>query len=253
MLLYTHKMNDTKKYALVTGASTGIGRATAVALGQAGFTVGLIARSKSGLKSTLGEIGKVGGVGKIFPLNLRNISGIYSLTKKIKREWKEIHIIVNVAGVYHDASKAFYDRPFEKYSTEEILNIYEVGTNGTTFLTHAILPIMKKDSHVISLSGTFENGNSGWLPYYVSKRAIEDFTVGLAQELITQGIFVNCISPSDTATETYKKFFPQYIHEALNPEVIGKFIVQLVTSPHPPTGKVFILKKDTIPYEAFHV
>lgn len=242
----------TKKYAVVTGASTGIGRAIAIALGRAGITVGLIARSKNRLEETLNAITQSGGTGKVFPLDLRDVSAVYLLAEQFKKEWRQIHILANVAGIYHDTQKAYYNIPFEKYSKEEILNIYGVGTNGTTFLTHALLPIMKKDSHIINLSGTFENGNSGWLPYYVSKRAIEDFTVGLAQELKPREIFVNCISPSDTATETYKKFFPQYMNEALDPNVIGEFVIQLVTSPNPPTGKVFVLKKDTAPYEAFH-
>ena len=240
------------KFAVVTGASTGIGQAIAIALGQAGITVGLVARSKPGLETTLREITSAGGVGKIFPLDLRNISATYALANEIKREWKEVHVLVNVAGVYHDATKAYYDRPFETYSMEEIRTIYEVGTNGTTFLTHALLPIMKNGSHIMNLSGTFENGNSGWLPYYVSKRAIEDFTIGLAQELKPRGVFVNCISPSDTATETYKKFFPQYIDEALDPRVIGEFVATLIHAPNPPTGKVFVIKKGMVPYEAFH-
>lgn len=241
-----------KVHCIVTGASAGIGRAVAIALGSAGLTVGLVARSKDGLTTTLDKITNAGGVGKIFPLDLRNVPAIYSLAKEIKRDWKKIHILVNIAGVYHDATKAYYDKPFEKYSTEEILNIYEVGTNGTTFLTHALLPLMKKGSHIINLSGTFENGNSGWLPYYVSKRAIEDFTVGLAQELAPRGIFVNCVSPSDTATEAYNKFFPEYHHEAMDPNTIGEFIAELCTMNESPTGKVFVLKKDTAPYEAFH-
>lgn len=245
-------MNRSKKYAVVTGASAGIGRAIAIALGGIGFTVGLVARSKEGLETTLREITFNGGEGKIFSLDLRNVPSIYTFAKEIQQEWKELHVLVNVAGVYHDATKAYYDRPFEKYLTEEIRNIYEVGTNGTTFLTHALLPLMKKGSHIINLSGTFENGNSGWLPYYVSKRAIEDFTIGLAQELEPRGMFVNCISPSDTATETYKKFFPQYIDEALDPNIIGEFAVKLTSAPTPPSGKVFVLKKGKEPYEGFH-
>lgn len=245
-------LKNRRKYALVTGASTGIGRAITIALGRASITVGLIARSKDHLKDTLEVITKSGGVGQVFPLDLRDIPAIYSLAEQIKKEWGEVHILTNVAGVYHDAQKAYYNIPFEKYSREEILNIYDVGTNGTTFLTHAILPIMKKRSHIINLSGTFENGNSGWLPYYVSKRAIEDFTVGLAQELTPRGICVNCVSPSDTATEAYNKFFPEYYHEAMDPNTIGEFIVELIGKKNPPTGKVFVLKKDTIPYEAFH-
>ncbi len=245
-------MKILNKFTIVTGASTGIGRAIAIAIGKPGITVGLIARSKTGLKETLSIIQKFGGSGKIFPLDLRDIPAIYALAQQIKKELGEIHILANVAGVYHNSQKAFYNIPFEKYSKEEILNIYGVGTNGTTFLTHALLPIMKRGSHIINLSGTFENGNSGWLPYYVSKRAIEDFTVGLAQELAPKGIFVNCVSPSDTATETYKTFFPEYYDEAMDPKKIGEFVVELCAKKEPPTGKVFVLKKDVTPYEAFH-
>lgn len=245
-------MNRFKKYAVITGASTGIGRAITTALGKTGFTVGLVARSKEGLRTTLGTITAGGGSGEIFPLDLRDVPSIYAFARDIRRKWKELRILVNVAGVYHDETKAYYDRPFEKYSTEEILNIYEVGTNGTTFLTHALLPLVKKGSHIINVSGTFENGNSGWLPYYVSKRAIEDFTIGLAQELKARGVFVNCISPSDTATEAYKKFFPQYVDEAMDPNIIGDFVVSLIRKKNPQTGKVFVLKKGATPYEAFH-
>ena len=75
---------------------------------------------------------------------------------------------------------------------------------------------------MINLSGTFENGAKGWLPYFVSKRAIEDLTLGLAQELEEKDIQVNCISPSDTATEAYAKFFPQYMNDAIEPSEIAK-------------------------------
>ncbi|MBI5620692.1 SDR family oxidoreductase, partial [Candidatus Gottesmanbacteria bacterium] len=245
-------MKNPKRYAIVTGASTGIGRAIAVALGGAGIMVGLVARSKNRLEETLTAISKSGGKGNVFPLDLLEIPEIYSFAEIIRKEWGEIHILANVAGIYHDTQKAYYNIPFEKYSKEEILNTYGVGTNGTTFLTHALLPLMKKGSHIINLSGTFENGNSGWLPYYVSKRAIEDFTVGLAQELKFRGIHVNCISPSDTATETYKKFFPEYYDEAMDPKKIGEFIAEFCAKKDPTTGKVFVLKKDIAPYEGFH-
>ena len=69
---------------------------------------------------------------------------------------------------------------------------------------------MHAGSKIINISGTFESGAKGWLPYYVSKKAIENLTVGLSQELRDKQIQVNCISPSDTLTESYQKFFPEY-------------------------------------------
>lgn len=245
-------MKIENKHAVVTGASTGIGRAVAVALAKQGVTVGLLARSVDGLNKTLKLVEEVGGQGKIFPLDLRNTSDIYNLTKSLKDQWNRIDILVNVAGIYHDETHAYYDKPFEKYSMNEILNTYEVGFTGPTLLTHALLPLMPKGSHIINLSGTFENGAKGWLPYYASKRALEDFTVGLSQDLKDKGIFVNGISPSDTATESYKKFFPQFIDEAMDPTIIGDFVASLCSRHNPPTGKIFVLKKSKAPYEAFH-
>lgn len=240
------------KTAVVTGASTGIGRAIAVALASRGVTVDLVARSKNKLLETQKLISQEGGQSHIFPLDLRDIDKIYQFAQGIHTNSKTVDILVNVAGIYHGKNKAYYRIPFTKFTVEEIRTIYEVGTNGTTFLTHALLPFMKKGAHIINISGTFESGAKGWLPYYVSKRAIEDFTVGLAQELADQGILVNGISPSDTATAAYKKFFPEYIHEAMDPKIIGKFIVELCEKENPPTGKIFVLKKDESPREAFH-
>ena len=104
----------------------------------------------------------------------------------------------------------------------------------------------------MNLSGTFENGAKGWLPYYVSKRAMEDFTVGLAEELKEKGIQVNCVSPSDTATESYARFFPQYMDEAINPKEIAKKFVELAGVQNKTTGKIIVMKKDKQPFEHFH-
>ncbi len=245
-------MKLSQKYAIVTGASTGIGQAIALELGKAGGTVGLIARSKEGLEKTKRLIETAGCSALVFPLNLCDTEAIYQFAETIKTSWKRVDMLVNVAGIYHDETKAYYHIPFTQYTVEEIKNTYEVGTNGTTFLTHALLPLMPKESHVINISGTFESGAKGWLPYYVSKRTIEDFTVGLAEELKDQEIFVNCVSPSDVATQTYKKFFPEYAADALDPKNIGQFIVNLSSKSNPPTGKIFVLKKGKKPYEGFH-
>ncbi len=245
-------MKHKKTYAIVTGASTGIGRAIAIKLAKNGSTVGLIARSKNNLDVTAKMITKLGSKTEVFPLDLRDKKQIFQFGEQIKKTWVKIHIIVNAAGIYHNEQKAYYNIPFQEYSHEDILTTYEVGLVAPTLLVHSLLPFMERNSHIINISGTFENGAKGWLPYFVSKRALEDFTIGLAQDLKDQGIFVNCISPSDTATESYKKFFPQYFAEAMDPHRISEFITDLCKSTKPPTGKIFVLKKDQKPYEKFH-
>ncbi len=102
---------------------------------------------------------------------------------------------------------------------------------------------------MINLSGTFENGAKGWLPYYVSKRALEDFTVGLAEDLKEKGIKVNAISPSDTQTEAYKRFFPEDAANAQTPETVAKVIIETILREE--TGKVFVVKNGQIT-EGFH-
>jgi NAD(P)-dependent dehydrogenase (short-subunit alcohol dehydrogenase family) len=63
----------------------------------------------------------------------------------------------------------------------------------------------------------------------VSKKALEDFTVGLAQELRDFEIQVNCISPADVATEAYVRFYPEYAAAAVQPEEVAEVVVALVS------------------------
>ena len=93
-----------------------------------------------------------------------------------------------------------------------------MGFTAPSLIIHGLLSKMGRKSKIVNLSGTFENGGKGWLPYYASKRALEDLTIGLSQELEDRDIQVNAVSPSDTATEAYAKYFPQYMDEAISPE-----------------------------------
>jgi len=142
---------------------------------------------------------------------------------------------------------------FETFEQKIILDTFNVGTIAPALLVHGLLPIMKQKAKIINLSGTFENGGKGWIPYYVSKRAIEDLTIGLAQELQEKDIQVNCISPSDTATDAYKKYFPEYIEESVDPKEIAKLFVKLsLQESDTVSGKVFVVKKDEEVMEEFH-
>src|SRR5690606_11125866 len=106
---------------------------------------------------------------------------------------------------------------------------------------------------VLNISGTFENGAKGWLPYYASKRGLEDLTVGLSEELKRLAIDVNCISPSDVASEEYKKYFPEDAQNALNPDDIAKEAVKLCSDiSDGVTGRVFVVKKGQETSEKFH-
>ncbi|MBI3559135.1 SDR family oxidoreductase [Candidatus Gottesmanbacteria bacterium] len=238
------------KFAVVTGASTGIGKAVAITLAKKGFFVALVARRIDKLEETKKLIIDAGGKAKIFPTDLSKIESINELISKIKLATRNIRVLVNIAGIWHGQNEVYTDTDFEKFSQKIILDTYAVGLTAPTLLSHGLLPLMSKDSQIINLSGTFENGAKGWLPYYVSKRAIEDLTAGLAEELKDREIKVNGVSPSDVATEEYQKYFPQDAKSAVSPQEVAEFIFKILSSNQ--TGKVFVFKKGHKFFEKFH-
>ena len=215
------------KFAIVTGASTGIGQAIAIILGSKGAFVALNGRSEKKLNETKKLIIDKGGESKIFKADLSQIDSIFDLIARIKNETNHVDILVNAAAIWHGESEVYAGIDFESFSVDVILDTYTVGTTAPTLLSHAFIPMMKNESKIINISGTFDRGAKGWLPYYVSKKAIEELTIGLSQELKEKNIQVNCISPSDTATEEYKKYFPEFIEKAIAPEEIAKYALFL--------------------------
>ena len=181
------------------------------------------------------------------------MDGINDLIREIKSHTKRVDVLVNAAAIWHGMNEVFANRDFDTFSQSVVSDTMMVGAVAPMLLSHSLIPLMPAKSKIINISGTFENGGKGWLPYFVSKRGIEDLTVGLADELRGKDIQVNCISPSDAATEAYQKYFPQYMDEAISPEEIAKFVVKLSSSESDSiTGKVFVMKKDQPIIEKFH-
>lgn len=241
------------KFALVTGASTGIGRAIAIELAKSGVRVGLVARTEDRLKVTEKLIEEENGQAEIFIADLSRVESINNLTSQVKSKTNKVDILVNVAGIWHGKDEVYAGKDFETFPQQVILDTYTVGTVAPTLLAHAFIPSMPKGGKIINISGTFESGAKGWLPYFVSKKAIEDLTIGLAEELKNKNIQVNAVSPSDVATEGYRKYFPQYIPETIEPEEIAKQVAFLCSDKaNKITGKVFVVKKGKEPYEGYH-
>lgn len=228
-----------EKIALVTGASSGLGQAISKALGGAGYQLILTARDKS----------KFGD----FAADLSDKFSMNRFIENVKKKVNKIDALVNVAGIWHGKDEVFAGKNLTEFSEKTIMDTMMVGSVAPLLLVYHLLPLMPKQSHIINISGTFESGAKGWLPYFVSKRAIEDFTVGLAQDMAEKQIQVNGISPSDMATPAYKKFFPQYFADGINPDLVANQIVKLVSSFDPKlSGKILVMKKGQKPFTAFH-
>lgn len=217
--------------AVVTGASTGIGRAIAVELGARGATVNLLGRSLAGLEETRRIISEAGGDAEVIETDLRDVGSLGGVAERIGRG-PRVSVIANVAGVWHNDDHAFHGPLLHQTPVEQTLEVLDVGIRAPMVLTALLLPFMlgAREGHVINISGTFSSGGKGWLHYFVSKKALEEFTKGLADELRDQGVQVNCVCPADVATEALVKFFPEDATFALAPQDVAE-VVGLLLSP----------------------
>lgn len=214
--------------AVVTGASTGIGREISIQLAKEGAEVILVGRRKEELEKTKDIITKSNGKAHLLIADLRE--EVVKTGNNILDKFGKIDIIVNVAGVWHDEDESYYGHCLWELPEEQIVEVMQVGILAPMLLTKSLLKPMVEAKHgkIINISGTFESGAKKWLHYYVSKKAIEEFTVGLSEELREHKIQVNAVSPSDTYTEAYAKFYPNASSDVcMDPKDIARLVLML--------------------------
>jgi NAD(P)-dependent dehydrogenase (short-subunit alcohol dehydrogenase family) len=218
------------KTAVITGASTGIGRAIAVALAEQGAHTALLGRRMDHLRETSDLVRRVGGSAMVYKVDLQDALATQQIAARILDENDRLAVIANVAGVWHDDTKAYQGPLLHETPVEETLEVLRVGIEAPMVLTAKLLPPMveAREGHVVNVSGTFSDGGKGWLHYYVSKKALENFTIGLAQELRPFDMQVNCVSPADVATEAYARFYPDDAESALHPADVAEVVVNLL-------------------------
>jgi NAD(P)-dependent dehydrogenase (short-subunit alcohol dehydrogenase family) len=234
------------KTAIVTGASTGIGKATAIELGKRGYGVGIVGRNKERLVETE----KLVGQAESFVCDLSDVAQVNSLIQNVRERYKHLDVLINIAGIWHGDNEVYAGKGLESFEQKVVIDTINVGLTAPMLLVHGLVPIMKPGSSIVNLSGTFASGGKGWIPYYASKRALEDLTAGLADELKEKGIKVNCVSPADTATEEYIKYFPEDAKDANSPEQVAKLIADLCEGGE--SGKFAVIKRGLVSWEGFH-
>ncbi len=230
---------------LITGASVGIGRAIAEKLAQEGAHVGLVARSVDRLKEVQKGIAKQGGQATVFSGDLGSTAGIDALWSSIASNWSGMDALVNAAGVWHDDGNLLLGPTLQNTSVKHIERVFAVQLYAPILLSRKAIPGMveRGGGKILNISGELKSA-VGWLHYYVSKKALEEFTIGLSEELRPHEIQVNCISPSDTLSETYAEYFPGYDpKDVLDPEEVAKFTAFLLSQDADHiTGSVTIIR-----------
>lgn len=203
------------KTALLTGISSDIGQAIAKALADHGWkVVGLYHQTKPAVAD------------RVYQVDLSNLEATKRAAEQLTSELSGIDAFIHVASIWHNEDRALANETLSSFTSEQVIATMNVGVTSAMILCNQLLPMMK-DGTIIGISGTFSDGAAGWLPYYTSKRALEDFLVGLSQDVPRLSVFG--VSPADTATTPYKTFYPEYIEEAQSPAEIAKLILELLS------------------------
>jgi len=216
------------KVVLITGASSGIGRATAVKVADAGATVLLVARSIEKLEETKDEIVSAGGVAHIHRCDLADVEDVARMAEEVLTYHGHVDILVNNAGRSIRRSVALsYDR-FHDYERTIQLNYL-----GSLRLILALLPTMRarKSGHIINISSIGTQTNPPRFSAYVaSKAALDAFSRVIASEVKDDKVSITTINmplvrtPMIAPTRMYDMF------PAITPEEAAEMIAKAMVN-----------------------
>lgn len=186
------------KTAIVTGGSRGIGRATSVALAQAGALVLVNYRSnEEAARETVRLIEETGGRAELVAFDVADPDSVERSIKAAVTRHGRIDILVNNAGIS-------LDQLLLRVSAEDLQMTWATNVNGAVYCAKAcIRPMMKNRwGRIINLSSVVaESGNAGQAVYASSKAALLGLTRSLAREYASRGITVNAVAPGFIETD----------------------------------------------------
>ncbi|HWG90014.1 MAG TPA: beta-ketoacyl-ACP reductase [Candidatus Thermoplasmatota archaeon] len=184
--------------ALVTGGSRGIGRAIALAFGEAGANVAINYRSnKAEAAETLDRLVRMGVKCGAYPADIANHQDVVAMREEIRRDLGPVDVVVNNAGINRD-------KTFKRMDLESWEQVIDTNLTGTFNVTRVFLDdlIASGRGRVISISSIVgERGNFGQSNYAAAKAGILGFTKTLAVELARDRVTVNAIAPGFIETE----------------------------------------------------
>ena len=185
------------KVALVTGASSGIGEAAALALAEAGAAVALSARRADRLAALVERIERAGGRAIALPGDVAIEADATSAVTETVAQFGRIDILVNSAGVIQSGG-------VESLPLDEWRRVIDINLMGTLYTCKAAIGPMKAQGagDIINISSTAGRRAAGVFgPYSTSKFGLTGLTEGLRQEVGGAGIRVSIVEPGATATE----------------------------------------------------
>jgi 3-oxoacyl-[acyl-carrier protein] reductase len=227
--------------ALVTGATHGIGRATASAFGRAGYRVGVCARTAAAVDALVAELEGEGITAAGAPADVGDPEQVRRAVGAVVGRLGEIGVLVNNAGV-------LIARPFEELSLEDWDTTMATNLRSLYLVTRAVLPGMRTRGggtivNVASLAG--RNGFVGGTAYTASKHAVLGFGRSLMLELRKDGIRVITVCPGsvDTGMLRDQPLLPTKPERILRPEDVADTILHAIELP----GRAMVSELDIRP------
>ena len=179
------------KVALVTGASQGIGRATSVALAEAGAKVAVAASGAEKLASVAAEIKQAGGEALAVPLDVADPEQVKNAFKQVLQQFGRLDILVNNAAITHDTLAL-------RMKLEDWESVLRTNLTGAHLCIQQALGAMLKQrsGRIINLTSVVaETGNAGQANYVASKAGLIGLTRAIAVEVASRSITVNAVAP----------------------------------------------------------
>jgi NADP-dependent 3-hydroxy acid dehydrogenase YdfG len=235
-------MNLKNKVAVITGASQGIGKATALMLAQDGINLALIGRNKEKLQMVADECEDLGVKASVFSFDLTNVEKIPVLISDILKKFPAIDFLINNAGTYVDGNP--FESDLKKWDYALDLNFRSVY-----HLTNQFLTFFNKDGgaiiNVSSISGM--QTSAGGEIYNSTKHALRAYSNCLFESVREKNIKVTCICPGFVNTEMSLK--PNLNSEKMiQPEDIANSILWVLKIPNTACPTEITVRPQLTPY-----
>ena len=246
-------MGFKNKVILITGASSGIGRATAIEFAKLGANIVLVARKKDKLEKVADELKKFSISTLICQCDVSKKDQVKEMSKTVLEKFDTVDVLINNAGF------AIYGSVYD-LTIDEIESQMETNYFGMIYCIKNFLPSMisKKSGHIVNVASVAASfGLPGIASYCASKFAMLGFSEGLKHELKDTGIGITVVSPIMVRTSFFDhtsfEKMPKYSPTSLSSETVAKTIVKAANSPRleiivPSIVRGAVWMKNTFPY-----
>jgi NADP-dependent 3-hydroxy acid dehydrogenase YdfG len=212
------------KAAIVTGASSGIGRAAALALAEQGACLALAARNLAALEQLAGQIQAMGGEALVAPTDVTRQEQVEALVQVVLSRWGQVDILVSNAGEY-------IRRQIVSMDIKDLERSLAVNFYGGVYAALAVLPHMlqRRSGHLVFVtSNDAKKGLPPDAPYVAAKFAMSGFAEVLRQELHGSGVFVSTIFPGRVETPMIADLKVPRLSAKIPPEDVARAILRAI-------------------------